>query len=281
MIDLVAIGHVTFDETLSGVRPGGSAYYAALTAHRLGLSVGLLTSVASDYPLDIFPKGLQVTTVASPNTTRYRLGKSKGVRALTLLSRAADLEAEHLPAAWRGAPLAVLSPVAGEVDPALAGAFEDAAVAVLPQGWMRKRGRGGLMGFQPWEDADAVLPQTQVLVLSEEDLPGGEAAAVAWLQQVPLGAITRGRRGATLYVNGDPYHVEADAASEVDETGAGDVFATTLLVEYQRRGDPWEAAAAAACGGAASVEGEGPAAVLDRAGLDARLAAYLRRWGGS
>ncbi len=280
MIDLVAIGHVTFDETPSGVRPGGSAYYAGLTAHRLGLSVGLLTSVAPDYPLDIFLKGLHVTTVPSADTTRYRLGTSKGVRTLTLLSRAADLEAEHLPAAWRGAPLVVLSPVAGEVDPALAGAFEDAAVAVLPQGWMRKRGRGGLMGFQPWEDAAAVLPQTQLLVLSEEDLPGGEEAAVAWLQQVPLGAITRGRRGATLYVNGDPYHVEADGATEVDETGAGDVFATTLLVEYQRRGDPWEAAAAAACAGAAAVEGEGPAAILDRAALDARLAAYLRRWGG-
>src|SRR6266446_1687797 len=254
MIDLVAIGHVTFDETPSGVRPGGSAYYAGLTAHRLGLSVGLLTSVAPDYPLDIFPKGLHVTTVPSADTTRYRLGTSKGVRTLTLLSRAADLEAEHLPAAWRGAPLVMLSPVAGEVDPALAGAFED--------------------------DAAAVLPQTQLLVLSEEDLPGGEEAAVAWLQQVPLGAITRGRRGATLYVNGDPYHVEADGATEVDETGAGDVFATTLLVEYQRRGDPWEAAAAAACAGAAAVEGEGPAAILDRAALDARLAAYLRRWGG-
>ena len=34
MIDLVSIGHVTFDETPSGVRPGGSAYYAALTARR-------------------------------------------------------------------------------------------------------------------------------------------------------------------------------------------------------------------------------------------------------
>ena len=40
MIDLVAIGHLTFDETPSGIRPGGSAYYAALTARRLGLSVG-------------------------------------------------------------------------------------------------------------------------------------------------------------------------------------------------------------------------------------------------
>ena len=280
MIDLVTIGHVTFDETPSGVRPGGSAYYAAVTARRLGLSVGLLTSLSRDYPLDIFPEGIHITTVASPQTTRYRLGESRGARTLTLLSRAADLGMEDLPAAWRAVPLAVLCPVAGEVDPALAGAFEDAAVAMLPQGWMRKRGRGGLIGPQPWEDADDLLPQTQLLVLSEEDLPRGDEAALAWLQQVPLGAITRGRRGATLYVNGESYHVEADAARELDATGAGDVFATTLLIEYQRVGDAWEAAAAAACAGAASVEGQGTAAILDRAGLEARLAAYRTRRGG-
>jgi len=280
MIDLVAIGHVTYDETPSGVRPGGSAYYAAVTARRLGLGVGLLTSLSPDYPLDVFPDGIHVTTVASPRTTRYRLGESRGARTLTLLSRAADLGVEDLPAAWRAVSLAMLCPVAGEVDPALAGAFEDAAVAMLPQGWMRKRGRGGLIGPQPWEDADDLLPQTQLLVLSEEDLPRGDEAALAWLQQVPLGAITRGRRGATLYVNGESYHVEADAARELDATGAGDVFATTLLIEYQRVGDAWEAAAAAACAGAASVEGQGTAAILDRAGLDARLAAYRTRRGG-
>jgi len=164
MIDLVAIGHVTYDETPSGVRPGGSAYYAAVTARRLGLGVGLLTSLSPDYPLDVFPDGIHVTTVASPRTTRYRLGESRGARTLTLLSRAADLGVEDLPAAWRAVSLAMLCPVAGEVDPALAGAFEDAAVAMLPQGWMRKRGRGGLIGPQPWEDADDLLPQTQATV---------------------------------------------------------------------------------------------------------------------
>ena len=271
---------MTFDETPSGVRPGGSAYYSALTARRLGLSVGLLTSIAPDYPLDVFPEGIEVATVASAHTTRYRLGLAKGARTLSLLSRAADLELEHLPAAWRGAPLALLCPVAGEVDPALAGAFDDAAVAVRPQGWMRKRGRGGLMGPQPWEDAADVLPRTHLLVLSEAELPGGDADAVAWLQQVPLGAITHGKRGATLYVNSDSYHVGADAAIETDPTGAGDVFATTLLIEYQRLGDAWEAAAAAACAGAAAVEAEGPAAIVDRRGLDARLLAYRRSRGG-
>jgi 1D-myo-inositol 3-kinase len=280
MIDLVAIGHVTFDETPSGVRPGGSAYYAALTARRLGLNVGLLTSVSPDYPLDVFPDGIEVTVVPSAQTSRYRLGEFKGVRTLTLLSRAADLEAEHLPAAWREAPLAVLGPVANEVDPALAATFDDASVAVLPQGWMRKRGRGGLMGPQSWDDADSVLPWAQLLVMSEEDLAGPEDIAVTWLQQVPIGAITRGKRGATLYVNGEPYHVAADRATEVDPTGAGDVFAATLLIEYQRGGDAWEAAAAAACAGAASVEAEGIVGVLDRTGLDARHQAYRGRHGG-
>jgi len=280
MIDLVAVGHVTFDETPSGIRPGGSAYYAALTARRLGLRVGLLTAVAPDYNLDVFPDGIEVMVVPSPQTTRYRLGETKGARTLTLLSRAVDLEAEHLPAAWREVPLAVLGPVANEVDPALAGAFDDASVAVLPQGWMRKRGRGGLIAPQPWEDAEAVLPWTQLLVVSEEDVGDSEETAVTWLHQVPVGAITRAQRGATLYVNGEPYHVMADMATEVDPTGAGDVFATTLLIEYQRSGDAWEAAAVAACGGAASVEGPGPAAIADRASLDARLAAYRKRRGG-
>jgi sugar/nucleoside kinase (ribokinase family) len=285
MIDLVAVGHVTFDETPSGIRPGGSAYYAALTARRLGLRVGLLTSVAPDYNLDVLPDGIEVMVVPSPHTTRYRLGdapsrNSRAARTLTLLSRAVDLEAEQLPDAWREAPLVVLGPVANEVDPALAGAFDDASVAVLPQGWMRKRGRGGLVAPQPWEDAEAVLPWTQLLVVSDEDVGDSEETAVTWLHQVPIGAITRAQRGATLYVNGEPYHVMADIAAEVDPTGAGDVFATTLLIEYQRSGDAWEAAALAACAGAASVEAPGPAAIADRAGLDARLAAYRKRRGG-
>src|SRR4029453_2828598 len=101
--------------------------------------------------------------------------------SLPLLSLAVDLEAEHLPAAWREAPLAVLGPVANEVDPALAGAFDDASGAGLPQGWMRKRGRGGLIAPQPWEDGEAVLPWTQLLVVSEEDVGDSEEAAVTWL----------------------------------------------------------------------------------------------------
>jgi sugar/nucleoside kinase (ribokinase family) len=279
-MDLVAIGHVTIDETSEGVRLGGAAYYAAVTARRLGLDVGLLTSFGPDYAVDALPGGVEVHHVPAERTTRFRLERGAHGRTLALLARAADIEAEQLPEAWRRAPLAVLCPVAAEVDPALAAAFVEASVGVLPQGWMRARGTGGVVGPQPWEDADLVLPYTQSLVVSIEDIQASEKDALEWFQQVPLGAVTRGRAGASLFVNGERYHVEPDPATEVDDTGAGDVFATALLIEYQRDGNPWDAAAAAACCAAASVEAPGADGIPDRATLEGRVRAYRRRQGG-
>jgi 1D-myo-inositol 3-kinase len=278
--DLVAVGHVTLDETPRGMRPGGAAYYAAITAHRLGLRVALVTSFAADFPRDALPPDIDMTVVPALRTTRYALTSSRSGRRLELRARAADLEATSLPAAWRDPGLAVVCPVAGEVEGSLAASFEDTAVAVLPQGWMRGFARDGAVSRERWSGAAAVLPHAQVVVVSGEDLAGCGEEAVAWFQQVPLGALTRGAAGATLYVNGEPYHVAPDPVTAVDDTGAGDVFATALLVEYHRRGDPWLAGSAAACAAAASITGEGASAIPDREHLDARLATYLRRQGG-
>jgi sugar/nucleoside kinase (ribokinase family) len=278
--DLVAVGHVTLDETAAGRRPGGAAYYAAVTAQRLGLRVALLTSLGPDGPAGALPPGVDVARVPSERTTVYRLGRDPQGRTLTLLARAADIEVSHLPEDWRGAPLALLCPVAGEVDPALAAAFAEASIGVVPQGWMRARGAGGAISATRWEDADLVLPHAQCLVVSAEDIEPFQKDALEWFQRVPVGAVTMGRGGATLFVNGEWYHVEPDPAVEVDATGAGDVFATALLIEYQSLGNPWDAAAAAACCAAASVEAAGVDGIPDRARLDARVRAYRRREGG-
>jgi hypothetical protein len=240
-----------------------------------------LTSYAPDYPVDLLPSGVAVANVPSQRNTVFRVEPSKAGRVLTLLGRAADIEETHLPEAWREVPLVLLCPVANEVDPALAGEFAEASVGVLPQGWMRGRGAGGVVTPQPWEDADLVLPHAQAVVVSVEDVEPFEKEALEWFQRVPVGTVTRGSRGATLFVNGEPYHVEPDPAIEVDPTGAGDVFATVLLIEYQRDGNAWDAAAAAACGAAASVEAEGAGGIPDRATLDARVRAYGRRQVGA
>ena len=49
----VAIGHVTLDRFGEATRPGGAALYAAITAHRLGLSAAVLTSHGDDFPLEV------------------------------------------------------------------------------------------------------------------------------------------------------------------------------------------------------------------------------------
>jgi len=284
-VDFVAIGHVTLDQTARGTRPGGAAYYTAMTAHRLGLRVGLLTSFGSDFPREAVPAGIEVVNVAAERTTTFRIGQGRvgrggRARELTVLARAADLEATALPEEWRDATLGALAPVTGEVDPGFAAAFPETSLAALPQGWMRRRGRGGILAPRPWEDADLVLPHVQSLVVSHEDVEPFEKDAFEWFQQVPVGAVTRGPEGAILFVNGEHYGVEPDVAVEKDAIGAGDVFAAALLIAYNRDGNAWDAAAAAACCAAASVETAGAAGIPDRDGLEARLAAYRRRNGG-
>ncbi len=104
----------------AGRRPGGAAYYAAVTAHRLGLRVGLLTSFGEDFPADALPGGIALARVPAPQTTVFRLAESGQGRTLTLTARADDLEIDDLPPGWDGAPLALLCPVINEVDPGLA-----------------------------------------------------------------------------------------------------------------------------------------------------------------
>lgn len=277
--DFVAVGHVTLDETEKGRRPGGAALYAALTAQRLGCSAGLLTSFGPDFPREIMPPELQVVHVPASRTTMFRHEVGRAGRRLTLLGRATDLEADHLPMPWREASLALLCPVAREVDPLLAAAFTGGAVGAAPQGWMRKWGANGAIASTRWEDAPLVIPHIQTLFLSHEDV--GEVAdeVLEWFQRLPLGAVTLGMSGALLFVNGERYVIQADAAQETDATGAGDVFAAAFLIHYQREGNPWEAAAFAACAAASAVEAEGIAGIPDRPALEARLARYHRRLG--
>lgn len=277
MPQFVAVGHATLDLVGDEPRPGGAALYAALTAYRLGSTVGVLTSLGPDFPPGALPPEIEVVAVPAPRTTRFRHAAGLKGRALTLLDRAADLGASALPAAWREAELALLCPVANEVDPALAAEFSG-AVGAAAQGWLRARDAAGAVVPAPWEAASLVLPHVQALFLSEEDAGSFEAEMLDWFQRVPVGVVTLGRRGALLFISGDRYAVEAEPAQEVDATGAGDVFAAAFLVEYQRQGDPWEAARFAACAAALRVEGRGLDAIPSRAAVEARLAIHRRRF---
>jgi sugar/nucleoside kinase (ribokinase family) len=275
--DFVAIGHVTLDRFGETTRPGGSALYAAVTAHRLGLSVGLLTSHGDDFPLDVIPSKIEVVSVLADETTVFEHRHEPRGRVSHVRGVASPLTAADVPEDWREAALTLLAPVVDEVDPMIATLFTDGAVGAAAQGWVRQVKPDGLVIPRPWQSPERLLQSVQALFLSREDILGQEAQVIEWFQRMPVGVLTADRAGALLFVNGERYEVQPRAArEEVDPTGAGDVFAATFLIQYQRDGDPWQAAAAAACAGSIAVEGEGWSAVPDRAMLDTALAEYQR-----
>jgi 1D-myo-inositol 3-kinase len=278
--DFVAIGHVTLDRFGEAMRPGGAALFAAVTAHRLGLSVGLLTSHGEDFPLDLIPPRIEVVSVAAADTTRFEHQHEPGGRVSHVRAIADPLTAADVPDDWRGASLTLLAPVLDEVDPMIATLFTDGAVGAAAQGWLRHAGADGLVVPRAWRSPERLLQSVQALFLSREDIRGQESEVVEWFQRMPVGVLTADRDGALLFVNGERYEVHPRPAREIDQTGAGDVFAATFLIQYQRDGDPWQAAAAAACAGSLAVEGEGWSTLPDRARLEGALADYQRaQWG--
>jgi sugar/nucleoside kinase (ribokinase family) len=276
-LDFVAVGHLTVDELAEGLRPGGSALYAGLFAHQQGLRVGLLTSFGPDFPVDVLPPGLDVVSVPAPQTTRFALRYGPGGRQLSLRARAARLGVADLPPRFAQANLAYLCPVADEVAPELVHAFPDAGVGVGAQGWCRVWDRDGVVRMRPWPDPGPVLARAQALFLSSDDVAGWEGRALELYQQVPVGALTFADRGAILFVNGERHPVPAAPATEVEPTGAGDVFAAAFLVRYNATGDAEEAAAYAAVAGALTVEAPGIAGIPTAAQLAARWRAAPSR----
>jgi 1D-myo-inositol 3-kinase len=272
--DFVAIGHMTLDHVGDVVRPGGAALYAAIAAQRLGLSAAILTSHAPDFPLDDLPTQIEVVGVEAPATTAFEHRTGGDGRVLRALGAAQPLTSTDLPPDWRGAPLVLLAPVLGEVDPPLAAAFRDAAVGAGVQGWLRAMDGEGLVSPARWASPNDLLDRVQAIFVSAHDLRGQESQVTEWVQRVPLAVVTAGAAGALLYVNGDRFEVRPRRTREVDATGAGDVFAATFLVHYDRHGDPWDAAEAATCAASLSVEGEGWSAVPDPPTLAAALDAY-------
>lgn len=272
--DFVAIGHVTLDRFGESTRPGGSALYAAVTAYRLGLSVGLLTSHGDDFPLEVIPPKIEVISIPADETTVFEHRHEPGGRVSHVRSVASPLTTADVPEDWRDAALTLLAPVVDEVDPMIATLFTDGAVGAAAQGWVRQVTPDGLVIPRPWQSPESLLQSVQALFLSREDILGQEAEVIEWFQRMPVGVLTADRVGALLFVNGERYEVQPRPAREVDPTGAGDVFAATFLIQYQRDGDAWQAAAAAACAGSLAVEGEGWSAVADRAALDAALLEY-------
>lgn len=99
---------------------------------------------------------------------------------------------------------------------------------------------------------------------------------VEWSLRVPLLVATDGRDGATLFERGTATRFSAYPATEVDPTGAGDVFAAALLAHLYQHRDPHAAMDFANCVASLSVESPGISGIPTREQIEERLKSFER-----
>ncbi|MGB8647493.1 MAG: PfkB family carbohydrate kinase, partial [Anaerolineae bacterium] len=220
--DFIVIGHLARDEHDGRPTLGGTATYAGMTAHNLGYRTGILTRAAEDFPQPELLEGIEVLRLPSPTTTTFtNIYDAKG-RQQFVRDVADPIGVEQLPPEWRAPRIALLGPIAGEVDSEMVKQFDAASlIGVTPQGWMRRWDANGRVKARSWNEAPDILPHARVLVLSEEDLGEFTERMQAYCSLTPIVVLTRGDMGCYVYRGkGRPLVSPAFKTTQVDPTGA-------------------------------------------------------------
>jgi pfkB family carbohydrate kinase len=245
-VDYLLLGHVTVDRLdEKRVVLGGTATYGALTARNMGARVGVHTSTSYEPGLIDTLRGVMVARIPAEYTSCFVNEYTDGKRRQTIESVAEKLTYEQILPEWRNPPVVHLGPLCQEIDASLVGRFPRSLVGVTPQGWMRSWGEDGVVHAVEWAEADRVLARAHAVVISEDDVP--DASVIKeWATKARMLVVTLGERGCDVYrqAESEPFHSPAfKSATEVDPTGAGDVFAAAFLWHLHKSGGDWRTAA--------------------------------------
>ncbi len=272
------------DDDPRGWRLGGGVTYAALTTARLGLRTAALVGAdelaAGATELDLLrAAGVSLRLVPLAHGPVYENVETPAGRVQICLAPGDPLPARALPASWAGAPAWMIVPIAGETGP-------DWAAAVPPEVRLAVGWQGLLRRLSPDTRVVKLLPTASPLVrradligVSRHDVdPGTRLGDLSRLLHPGTRlVVTRGALGGLLVTAGGPGSgairaYPAIAATEVEPTGAGDVFLAAFVAAGLAgpSGDEQAIGWATAAAGLA-VEGPGLGAVPDRAAMLARL----------
>lgn len=228
-IDYLLIGHVTADIVTGGRLLGGTVSYATPIIRAFGHSVGLLTSVSYAEPLleTLIPQATLLVKSAQHTTTFENIYQPQG-RIQYVHQTADNLTHDLIPNGWLSTPLVHIAPLVDEVPTTIIDSFPNAFVMCTPQGYMRQWGGDRRVHFKRWLD-EAFLKRLDLLVLSKQDIEAAPELEQSFASIAKRVVVTDGNKGGVYYLNGESYAYGAYPVEETDPTGAGDVFAASLL----------------------------------------------------
>ncbi len=293
--DYLTVGHVTVDVLDDGTRqPGGSAFYSALQAARLGLRTQILTCGAAgeiEALLAPYEDEVSLRVLPAAHTTVLATSGEGATRRQRLLAWAG-----RLPEQLRlDSEIVHLAPVVRELPERFGGEWR--LLGLTPQGLVREWSPAGAPEPQP--GTELALPSLpararaeprqerrargdsermrslgavcDAIVLSELETSACEELIVAARARDALVAITAGPRPVTLYVGEVAEEVGVTplrrgvAASDM---GAGDVFAAALFAELAGGSEPRAAVEFAAAAAAVRMHAPGTGAIADRSAIE-------------
>ena len=224
-------------------------YYSSLAAQRLGMRVTALTrtaatdahALASAYP------GMRWIARATSETTAMRNTYGPQGRTQHAPVVAAPLDVADLDGLPQEFSVVHLAPVVTEIGSDLLGHLPRADLTGLTaQGLLRRVAPDGVVHGREWPDAQEFLDSIDVLVLSSEDIASDPASGIDHLRRAAIGVLTRGPLPVQVFADGGCSEIPVRQVPDASPTGAGDVFATALLVSLQRTGKLGEAVETAA-----------------------------------
>ena len=273
-VTFLSVGHFCYDVSPNGYILGGSAAYSTLTARNLGHHTRAVTAVGANFDRqNPLLDGIKTVYCESPETTIFdNQYDAQGHRQQFILGAAKELKGRDVPVAWRASNIVYLCPIADEVSAELVHCFsEDTLIGATPQGWLRQWDASGRVAAKRWATAEKILPFIDVLILSDEDVRMYPDELEKYIQLAPIVVLTRGAKGATLFQNGTQIGSAAYAVTEIDPTGAGDVFATSFLIDYYQNRTVEQALNFAHCVASFAVEGVGTSCIPKLAQVLLRL----------
>lgn len=229
-IDVLLIGHMTADLVADGRILGGTVSYAAPTYAAFGHQVGILTSAAAAEPLleHLQPHG-DLVLLPSEHSLTYENVYSESGRRQVVRATACPLTVDDLPDEWKTAPYVHLGPLAAEINPLeMARGLPNATIMLTLQGMLRRWDDDGLVKFRRWFDEEA-LSLIDIVVYSEEDVHQFPQLTDEIRRVCEHLVVTKGRHGGTYFHAGEHMPYDSIAVKPCDLTGAGDVFAASLL----------------------------------------------------
>ena len=241
-IDYLVIGHLLQDIYPAGPVLGGTAAYAALTAASMGLRVGVLTAYPHQENLPEM-KNIQVAAQPVSRPTTFENQVTPRGRRQIIHHIAEPLQPESLPAAWLSTPIVHFGPMAQELPYSMLSLFPDSFIGLTPQGWLRDWDENGVVSTGHVASAlEESLSTATAVVISVEDVAGDEQIILRFGSLARLLIVTEAAYGDRIYHQGQVQHIQPPVVSEVDPTGAGDIFSAAFFIHLYRTGNAEDAA---------------------------------------